>query len=289
MHYLRNKKAQGTGYVAAAVLMLMAIFLILVLVGGRFIPWLYRGSEEEICQQSIVARANTIKSVMGKPLDLGFVKELKCKTQYVYIREDGIYKQDKLLYGINADDKSWDDFIKKTVADEMVSCWRMMGKGELEIWAETEQKVHCLICSEITFKMKNPPDKITDFDQYLKNTPIRSSSKDTYADYFKFSLDKTSEFNINVGVPLDIVYVQTTRSGAAGFLKECAIGATTAGLVSLIPVVNLATPIAVGIGCGVGIISTQIKSKISEDENTQGVLLVLPATTFDSSKCDATY
>lgn len=300
-----NKRAVGTGFLAAIILVVVVIFLLLVLAGNKIIPFLYHGSEEEICEQSVVARANTIKKGLGMQVDLGLIKELKCKTIYYEIRDDGVYRyqdeQANLVYAIT-DEKNRDVVIKQTLADAMTSCWRVMGQGEYELWGGTEEKVHCIICSEISFDMKKPPETISDFGLYLKNTPMSiKEGASTYAEYFSFGTDQLGDYQINPGVPIDVIYVQTDHQGKLGeFLSDakggCKKGAT-GGLLSRIPVVGdplatinkIMTPGGFLSDCLIGAIGKPIMSHIFTEEEIQPMLFVLPATEFDASKCDATY
>jgi hypothetical protein len=46
-----------------------------------------------------------------------------------------------------------DDAVKKKIADSMLSCWKMVGRGQLDPYAKyDDDKVYCLICSDVTFE-----------------------------------------------------------------------------------------------------------------------------------------
>jgi len=300
-----NKRGVGTGFLAAVILVVVVIFLLLILAGNKIIPFLYHGSEEQICEQSVVARANTIKKGLGMQVDLGLIKELKCKTIYYEVRDDGVYRyrdeQANLVYSIT-DEKNTDLVIKKTLADAMTSCWKVMGQGEYELWGGTEEKVHCIICSEISFDMEKPPETISNFGLYLKNTPMSiKEGAPTYAEYFKFGTDELGDYEINPGIPIDVIYIQTDHQGALGeFLSDAKSGCKKGaggGLLGRVPVVGgvfegaskFMNPGGFISDCLMGAIAKPVMSHIFTEEEIQPMLFVLPATEFDASKCDATY
>ena len=285
-----NKRAVGTGFLVKAIFAIAVMVIIIVFALYYILPWLMGTSDEQLCQQSVTTRAATIIKVGGFQPDLGLMKELNCKTKYVVVKDGGIYVKDKLSYSF--DEKNRDTIIKKTIADEMMSCWKMMGKGELEIWGGAGSNiVHCIICSEIIFDMKKPPETVANFNDYLKSTRISSTSKETYASFFNFKADELTEYNINPGVPLDIVYIQTDHAGALGefwgdFKSGCKKGGRIASFLDALNPIPIASFVD---GCILGGASNLIKSNVAPDETIQPMILVLPATEFQHAKCDTTY
>jgi len=299
---MNKRGTTGTGHIVVIILAVLVALVLLVLAAGHLIPLLFHSSKEELCQQSVAARAATIVKFAGLQKDLGLIKDLNCETKYVVVKDGGVYEDEKLCYQF--EEKNVDRAIKRTVADEMYDCWKMMGEGKLEIWGGGESKVHCIICSEISFDMENPPEKIARLDLFLKNTPISDRAEGTtYAEYFKFNTDQITDYEINPGVPLDVVYIQTDHTGAIGeFFSDAKSGCKKGmggGLLDRIPVVggviggankvmNFATGGFIS-DCLMGAVANPIMSHFTGEEDIQPMLLVLPATEFNAAKCDTTY
>jgi len=299
---MNKKGTTGTGNIVVIILAVLVGLVLLVFALGYLIPIIIGASKDELCQQSVAARAATIVKFAGLQKNLGLIKDLNCHTKYIEVKDGGVYEDEKLCYQF--EEKDVDRAIKKTVADEMYDCWKMMGEGKLEIWGGGTSKIHCIICTEISFDMKNPPEKITRFDLFLKNTPISDTAEGTtYSEYFKFNTDQLTEYDINPGVPLDVVYIQTDHTGALGeFFTEAKSGCkkgASGTILGRIPVVggivggaNRAMNFATGgfiSDCLLGAVANPIISHFTGEEDIQPMLLVLPATEFNAAKCDTTY
>lgn len=118
----------------------MLVFLILAIVGFAIIIWYiyvikpYSMFDKKVCETSIETRTIPVVGMIEKA-----TTPLNCRTEQVKI--DKSYKTEEQ--------------IKKEIADEMLDCWNMVGRGERNFmpqgfWTEG----YCLICSNIQFDSK---------------------------------------------------------------------------------------------------------------------------------------
>jgi hypothetical protein len=68
--------------------------------------------------------------------------------------------------------------IKKLIADEMYSCWKKYGRGEIELF-DTEDNNYCAVCSRLSFEEEV---EVRNLLAYLKHND-RPGKEETYWDY----------------------------------------------------------------------------------------------------------
>lgn len=166
-----SKKALEKKYVVLMIIALITIALIVLLFinlknSQRF--------DRDACHEAVVYRG-TINEALDNDLEIGKIIvdravqaiRLSCKTDEITI---------------STTDK---EEIKKQIADEMTSCWAMLGEGKVNFfgrgWSDENR---CVFCSKIKFsdKVKKNVDEINDLSTFMLET--RMPGKDiTYTDF----------------------------------------------------------------------------------------------------------
>ena len=159
-----NKKANISTTVLITVIFLITSFVIILLAYGSVD---FGGlSDKEICHESVLLRG----TLPG--LGIREISPLQCKTEKICIRGDKFFGKGncnedfgelKEVKYTNAD--SLED-VEKTIADNVVDCWSMMGKGEISLYSEGWASFgfggvtsNCVICSRIAFDTKTLEEK----------------------------------------------------------------------------------------------------------------------------------
>lgn len=136
---LSNKRGELTTQQIIILIILILSFAVIL----YFIFSLNLGeeSDNEICRNSVVLRANSVLGADSVPLD--------CRRQYVCITEDG--SCEKMTSPKIIEVKTKDD-VYQALADELAECWWMFGEGKLN-YAESDLTgtLYCSICSQIAF------------------------------------------------------------------------------------------------------------------------------------------
>jgi hypothetical protein len=150
-----NKKAASISTVASIVL-LLTVMIVLVIFLLKTRAFANNIVEDSDCKKDIMSHVTLLK-VSGEAI----APNIYCPTKYY------------TLAGKNDADT------KQQLAEALKTCWGTWGKGQLDLFKD--EGYYCHMCSVIDFKDKN--EKITDFNQYLANTPIKAGEKTTYTDY----------------------------------------------------------------------------------------------------------
>src|SRR3989344_726779 len=111
---------------------------------------------DETCKLSVLTRS-TVPDIAKKELNL----PLKCSTEKLCISNKFFGKCDEQFLGndvdlvrVSGDAESSASTIEKTIADSMLSCWKMMGEGKLDLFGKQQDLLsdtgaQCVICSRI--------------------------------------------------------------------------------------------------------------------------------------------
>ncbi len=151
-------------------ILVVIIAIVLFIFVSRMVDYFKKVNYEEFCRLNVIAAAKT--KVVGKQLI-----SLECEMQRTKI------------------EKETDDEIKQTIADSLVSCWKIFGQGNLTPFnqniADFKLRNACFICRKITFdeSLKNEDYKVIGFDEWLKENDLpRTNTK--YIDYLSHKLEK---------------------------------------------------------------------------------------------------
>ncbi len=182
-----TKKAQegnplfGTIKFAIVLLALLAFLWVIL-------PLLTNQMSGGLCKLTAATMANSKFFGIESPI----IKDLKCNTQYLKIKNDGIflydngnYKKDSINY------KSFNQYPEyygqKVVADQMHQCWNYMGQGNIDPFGNYDDSAKCMVCSQIEFdpeySAKYP--KFDDFGKFLDQNYVKddSGAQISYYDY----------------------------------------------------------------------------------------------------------
>lgn len=191
------------------------ITIILALIGAGLLIFLYyqlswSGTiDRQTCHESVVLRG-TIDIVQGALQD---AVPLKCKTEKTCVTSGFFagkcreFENSKGITNVKAKSK---EQVEKTIAQNVVDCWSMMGEGHLSLFSQTLAKTYgigsvyptCVICNRIAFdkdKLANSgidlnkidvenymstrllPDKNITYAQYLNKEGVAKISIDEFA------------------------------------------------------------------------------------------------------------
>lgn len=157
-----NKKAQQTD-LTHIILVLIIGAILLLFVGGSFVPWSKIFGEENACKLSILAAAKTSKDFKVLKTDPLF--NLECPVQDKVIKFKDFSKNGKVD----------SEKVKLEIAKEMYKCWDKVGQGKLDPFGDWKgDPTYCLICSTIRFdeEFQNNAD-----DPKASNAPLMGFSQ----------------------------------------------------------------------------------------------------------------
>lgn len=156
-------------------------------------------SEEQICHFSVLTRAGLQSGAVGAKVSE--YQPLNCKAQNVCVSSGGTCKQafaGEKAKSVRAGGKSEQEIARAfegTIAEQMYSCWTVMGEGKLDLFHTAKEKLGlnpaneslCVICSRITLDVAKEKEQrvldAVDIPAYLKSHRIADGSK-TYLQAF---------------------------------------------------------------------------------------------------------
>lgn len=148
--------------VLLAILLLIFVFAVY----KKVLPFVSDDAKLKICKTSVFAASKKI------PVMKESVFEVDCEMPTEEIAEDTVKKQ------LFTEDKR----VYRAVADKLVTCWDMVGKGKLDDFDEElfDEKA-CLLCVRFTFDKDDADKKIAfgdAFGQWLtRNSPRMNDKK----------------------------------------------------------------------------------------------------------------
>lgn len=170
-----NKKGELTTTQIVMVVVLIVSFAIILLFIWRLN--LNKVSDQELCHKSLLLRAT---SPVKEPLSID------CKTKYVCLSKGERCEQALKAEVIEINSK---DDIFQVFADEMSSCWYVVGEGHLDYASGFIGRSYCGICSTIYLSdsaikelSENPSITSAELYQYLSNN--KQSGKEI--SYFQY-------------------------------------------------------------------------------------------------------
>jgi hypothetical protein len=186
-----NKKRlnkRGTQATLAGLIIVLIVGVILIIAVKRMSDI---DNNREICRLSVLKKAETMIAKLPTQ------SSIECDTDYVQIKKDGIYLNDKkdLSFQRNSKETS-EEQIKSFLADQMFDCWYQFLEGKVDfvgIESVVISPSRCFICSSINFEEAYLEDfKFEDWEQYLKDKELKEGQ--SYFDYFMSNNDKKTSF-----------------------------------------------------------------------------------------------
>ncbi len=193
-----SKKGELTTSELIGIIILLASVAIIIFIYFQ-INWIGQ-IDDAVCHESVILRGTLPQALGAKNL-----VPLKCQTEKICIRGD------KLLFGqgdcseeyfgakdVNEKDAKDVNDINRVVAQEMLSCWQMMGEGKLSIFPQSfwvkhkvpfaEPESSCVICTRIaldeeTLNSIGVDINNIDVENYMK-THKAPNQEVSYYDYF---------------------------------------------------------------------------------------------------------
>ncbi|MBI2550515.1 hypothetical protein HYV83_05050 [Candidatus Woesearchaeota archaeon] len=229
------------------------IFIIFMIKAAPFLYTLLTSkSDIEKCRASVSVKSISIDSASiltgGKRLSDPLQLDLACHTRLLVAKKEGVYDGNKIYFGNYrpADfndarfvDQDLPDKLKTAVADRMLDCWDMFGKGEIDPFSKLGGDIHCIECYEFVFSnetKKEVQDKdkkgapvLSDFTGFLASSYADNKQTTTYAQYlYKSNEVKGQVYDLNMSKQQGIVYYRGTFELADGLAKGT-LGLSTAG------------------------------------------------------------
>ena len=252
-----NKKAQEGGIswftigMVFGVICLIVLTIIVLRITGIWGPTVTTAT----CETSVYLRSSALAK--GTILTPEMIP-LKCATQYKCYTLGG-----KCPTGYEKVSVISDQDIKQNLADEMYSCWKMLGEGKIQFVDDSFVKEQvCLPCAVITFDDKLKGKQIKEFQAFLNEA--KTPNNITYIQYFTNAKEVRTigdEAPIDTSKDQVILFSLTSASNwkakiatgtgaVAGFYLGCKGGGIAGTILIPIPVVGTMTGVVIGCAGG---------------------------------------
>lgn len=217
--------------VQIAIISLVVLLLLLVLT-LKVTSYFSSAGKIGACQASIL-KANVLEQgLFGAAQGLGIKANLDCND----LPDTEIKKNDVVT---NKDVN--DDIVKSKIANAMLDCWKLTGKGELDPYKKYDgDEAYCFICSDVTFdkdfveqaQSQTPPYQLNDIFYWLAATSIPGKKTTYFEDFYGVKPDTKTVLEMkNKERPFDISqqYAVVWRLDAAkpGTFELSAIGGSS--------------------------------------------------------------
>ncbi len=151
---------------AVTVIIIIGFGIIATFIAKPFIPYFKEEADDETCRTSVLLRSNVIAKLLPAKLPL------RCQTS-----KEQISTTDEAE-------------IKKKFADELASCWNMLGEGKVDFFSVTygdwgpEPATRCVICTVLEFdeNVRQRVNEVKGFGEYLEKTKLKEKGV-TYIEY----------------------------------------------------------------------------------------------------------
>jgi len=177
-----RKRGELTSATIIPILIIIASFtvILLFLFSNDFSSY----AEDDVCKLSVLTRATSPQEFQsGLPLKCNTKKI--CLTSRFFGGDCDSFAGEKDVKKFRIDKA---DDLSKVAAEEMYSCWNMMGQGKLDLFGNlifSEEKSTCVVCSRISIDGDLVGDKDFDKDfwtpsnlnEYLKENNVPGSSE----------------------------------------------------------------------------------------------------------------
>ncbi len=228
----RVKKGELTSeQIVIWVIVIASFIIIIAFIAGLNLTGM---TDEEQCKLSVVSRATM-------PLDVAksFIP-LNCNTKKICITSgkgncgDVFGGESPQIISLPGDPKAAIKLIEKTSADEMYSCWNVMGKGKLDLFNNAKAKFGvnsakrvCVMCSRIAIDPSVNASLLeqVDINTYMQLNQISSNSEQTYLQAMT-----DNQFNAYAKSINDFKYREELNTTSSG---QTAIGTTSKEKVTL--------------------------------------------------------
>ncbi|MBI2142724.1 hypothetical protein HYU20_00050 [Candidatus Woesearchaeota archaeon] len=228
--YVRKSFGRRGAEMSLVSVILGVIFIIIMVKAAPFIyTMLFSKSDIEKCRASVSVKAISI-DVPSAGTHLFDMPQLNldCHTRFLIAKKGGVYDGKGVYVGNNraADfndqrfgDKGFQDKLKMAVADRMLDCWDMFGKGDIDPFSKLGGDIHCVECYEVKFdddarkeveKEKGVP-VLADFTQFLANSYTDEKQTTTYSQYlYKSTSVPTQKYDLDLNKQQGVVYFRGT-------------------------------------------------------------------------------
>lgn len=234
---MKQKRGSAIPWTIGGIVFLILVLLMVLYFQGLLIPAGANQAKTQACAASIATRSIALAKQLDSPLN--------CETEDLEISDIDQQK------------------IKKEIADEMIRCWDMLGKGEFNIFKRESfsSKTHCMICTRITFKegvqKKNPA--IYDFTKYLIEEKAPEKSGITYWNYInpgaQISSMKQDPNVIYTNKEYMIIYAESDSSTWFGTTAGATAGGIAAGVIGAAGGAIIGTFVVPGAGTLAGLVT----------------------------------
>jgi hypothetical protein len=273
-----SEDSTGFGFIAGVVILLIVLIVLTVFF---FKVEDIRKADESIKRCKLSVEMSSATHIKG----IDVYDQLECPPNYIAI-----------------DGKS-DESIKKTLANEMASCWYKFGGDSNELFGTGLASTrYCALCSHITFKGDSKNRQLTGFSYYLADQTTKSSyGGKTYMNFLsqasfnsadKESLVSRTDDTINTANDYGVVYIYDKEgdlSEVQGLFGGTAAGLVVGGVLILFP-----EPSGLTKAFGIMVISSAVgggagyAAGAAGDADWQAGVMLIPYTEeqFNNLKCE---
>ncbi|MBI4439179.1 hypothetical protein HY640_04565 [Candidatus Woesearchaeota archaeon] len=263
-----KEKSKSKKAIALNALVSLALFAIVAFALLWFVDIFVTGSkmyaEGGLCKLSVYAMAQTKTPIKS---DSPLITNLKCETQYIKVKSDGIYRYQDGTYKKNQLYRSYskepEHAINKAVADQIKQCWGYLGEGQLDPFGKYDGAGRCIICSQIEFDDETKqkyPNGFQNFEDYLQKNYVRdeTGAEISYWDYLSggakgeldIGFDTEPQSVVFISMKPDDTWKVASLAGLGIFVADgCtnfpAAAAAAGSLLSKIPIPGPAKALAV--------------------------------------------
>jgi len=185
--------------VVKVIILLITVAILFPFIKG-IVEWIYNSNPDQACSLSVIKHAASKEATLtgAKGSDMNCPrKQIVFYNDKVEIDDDKIRVQSAVGEKRSSSFKSLNSYIvNQVMADELVSCYKKMGKGNLNVfnqkifWMDLDifnvDRVPCMICSEVNFKGFDIPMDFEGLEYYLKTEDMNSDTK-----YYDFLAQKS--------------------------------------------------------------------------------------------------
>lgn len=188
---------------ALRLIIVVAVVIIIVLIAANLLISSQSAGDFEACQKSIAVShrvRNNIALLNKHPID--------CRASPVFMTlADAEREADDIgRKGMHAEG------VKSLLAGEMVRCWRMVGKGELNPYGVQIDKSFCLLCAVVGFdEVLADEGEVTGFHRFLEKESREIEGEET--DYKAFFPDwRDDDDKVSDSINMSRMYAVLWRS-----------------------------------------------------------------------------
>jgi hypothetical protein len=247
---IRGKRGDITSAQIIGIIILLVSLAIIIYVYYQ-INWTGQ-VDDTVCHESVVLRGTI--SNMADVNQVTNIVPLKCKTEKICVGGTGMFNKGECSEYEGAKDVSVikaDEIndVNRLFAQEMVSCWKMMGEGKLSLFSRgvvdgvTGGGVYagCVICSRVAFDEKSLKNSGVDLkelnvDNYMRSYKMEGANGSYFdvlagedgkvmikSDLESVTIPQNLEDGKPIGTTESVEVVQASETPTDSYNKEAAI------------------------------------------------------------------